>query len=238
MGDGAVPQFPPPGDGTLGNLVFPVYDLRKQKVGTVALGKDVFNVPVRRDILQRVVRWQRAKKQQGTHKTKTRSEVSGGGRKPWPQKGTGNARQGSIRAPQWRGGGIAHGPVPRCHAHKLPKKVRRLGLKCALSAKTVEQRLLIVDSIAMDDGKTKHLSERLDVLLDGAPRRSVLLIDSGKQAPDGGELVRRAGSNLPGVDVLPSEGLNVYSILRRDILVLTRGAVDLVTERLRRSINR
>ncbi|CAD7700535.1 unnamed protein product [Ostreobium quekettii] len=153
MGDGAVPQFPPPGDGTLGNLVFPVYDLRKQKVGTVALGKDVFNVPVRRDILQRVVRWQRAKKQQGTHKTKTRSEVSGGGRKPWPQKGTGNARQGSIRAPQWRGGGIAHGPVPRCHAHKLPKKVRRLGLKCALSVSSCSWVHCLFNDVAGGPGQ-------------------------------------------------------------------------------------
>lgn len=103
------------------------------QVGSVELGGDIFNIPVRRDILHRVVRWQRAKKQQGTHKAKNRAEVSGGGRKPWKQKGTGRARQGSIRAPQWRGGGKAHGPVPRSHAHGLNKKVRRLGLKCALS---------------------------------------------------------------------------------------------------------
>ena len=102
-------------------------------MGTIELGGDIFNVPVRRDILHQVVRWQRAKKQQGTHKTKTRAEVRGGGRKPWRQKGTGRARQGSIRAPHWRGGGKAHGPVPRSHAHSLNKKVRRLGLKCALS---------------------------------------------------------------------------------------------------------
>lgn len=125
--------FPSPGNGAA--LDYPVVDISGQSAGSITLPGDVFNAPVRRDILHRVVRWQLAMRQQGTHKTKTRSEVRGGGRKPRPQKGSGRSRQGSIRAGQWRGGGVIHGPVPRSHAHKLPKRVRRLGLTSALSVR-------------------------------------------------------------------------------------------------------
>lgn len=119
--------------GSYRDLVVPLYDMNRQQIGSYTLYGDIFDVPLRRDILHRVVRWSLAAAQQGTHKTKTRSEVRGGGRKPRPQKGSGNSRQGTIRAPQWRGGGVVHGPVPRSHAHKLPKRVRRLGLQTALS---------------------------------------------------------------------------------------------------------
>ncbi len=215
-----------------------VLNLEGEVVDVVELPGDVFSVPVRVDILQQVVRWQRARRQQGTHKTKNRAEVRGGGRKPWRQKGTGKARAGSIRAPQWRGGGVAHGPVPRSHAHSLPKKVRRLGLRCALSAKAHEGRLLLLDSLRPDEPKTKLLAERLDGLLAGHRRRSALLVDVAKEGEDGGEWLRRAARNLPGVEVVPQLGANVYSILRRDVLVLTRGAAEALVERLRAPINR
>lgn len=199
---------------------------------------DIFRVPVRTDIMHRVVRWQRARRQQGTHKAKNRAEVSGGGKKPWAQKKTGKARQGSRRAPHFVHGGIVHGPVPRSHAHELPKKVRRLGLKCALSAKALEGRLLVVDSLEPGEAKTKALAAHLDRLLAGQPRRSALLIDSDLEAADGGGVLRRAAGNLRWVDVVPQGGANVYGILRRDVLIMTVDAVVALTERLRRPINR
>ncbi|KAI7845037.1 hypothetical protein COHA_001403 [Chlorella ohadii] len=218
------------------DLIVPVFDLERRQVGSYTLGGDIFDVPIRRDILHRVVRWQLAKRQQGTHKTLGRSEVRGGGRKPRPQKGSGQSRQGTIRAPQWRGGGVVHGPVPRSHAHDLPKRVRRLGLQCALSAKTWERRLLIVEGLRPAEPRTKTALANVDALLAGAPRRSVLLCDSSKAGEDGGEPLRRSIANLPWVDAIPQQGLNVYSILQRDYLVLTRAAADLLTERLRRPI--
>jgi len=168
------------------DIEIPVYDLNRNEIGKYVLGGDIFNVPVRLDILHRVVRWQLARRQQGTHKTKTRTEVRGGGRKPWQQKGSGRARQGTIRAPQWRGGGVVHGPVPRSHEHGLQRRVRRLGLKCALSAKVWERRFTVVDSLCPADPKTKTMEGHLAALLAGAPRRSALLIDSDKEGLDGG----------------------------------------------------
>ncbi|KAI3428201.1 hypothetical protein D9Q98_006581 [Chlorella vulgaris] len=218
------------------DIIVPIYDLDRQSVGSYTLGGDIFDVPVRRDILHRVVRWQMAKQQQGTHKTKGRSEVRGGGRKPRPQKGSGRSRQGTIRAPQWRGGGVVHGPVPRSHAHSLQKRVRRLGLQCALSAKVWERRLVLVDTLRPAEGKTKLVLGHVDALLAGAPRRSVLLCDSSLEGDDGGEVLRRGAANLPWVDCIPQHGLNVYSILQRDYLVITRAAVELLTERMRRPI--
>lgn len=231
----AVPLEQHSQQGAFRDLVVPLYDLNRQQVGTYTLGGDVFDVPIRRDLLHRVVRWSLAAAQQGTHKTKTRSEVRGGGRKPRPQKGSGNSRQGTIRAAQWRGGGVVHGPVPRSHAHKLNKRVRRLGLKCALSAKAWEGRLLVVDSLRPAEPRTKVMDAHLDVLLADAPRRSVLLVDTEKLGVEGQEL-RRATSNLPWVDVMPSVNLNVYRILQRDYLVLSRAAIEALTERLRRPV--
>ncbi|KAK9823327.1 hypothetical protein WJX72_001953 [[Myrmecia] bisecta] len=233
-------RSPPPfGSGGLqADKQVPVINWQGEQVATYTLPGHIFDVPVRKDILHRVVRWQRAKKQQGTHKTKTRSEVSGGGRKPHNQKGSGKARAGTIRAPQWRGGGVAHGPVVRSHAHDLPKKVRRLGLKCALAARAIEGRLVVLDTLALDEPKTKVLDQQLHSLVQAGSRHSFLMIDSGKTAEDGGESVRRAASNLPWTDVLPQEGINVYSILQRDHLVLTRPAVDLIIQRLNTPIRR
>lgn len=220
------------------NRVVPVVNLDKKIVDRAVLPGDVFNVPVRTDILHRVVRWQRAKRRQGTHKAKTRAEVSGGGRKPWKQKGTGRARAGSIRSPLWRKGGVIFPPVPRSHAHSLPKRVRRLGLKCALSAKINEGRLIVVDSLIVQPAKTKVFARKLDKLIQGSTHRSVLFIDSSKSGEEAGEPFRRASGNLPGVEAVPVIGANVYSILKRDYLIITKQAAELLVERLNRPINR
>ncbi len=209
---------------------------------------DIFAQPLRPDILHRVVRWQLARRQQGTHKTKTRSEVRGGGRKPWQQKGSGRARQGTIRAVQWRGGGTVHGPVVRSHAHDLPKKVRRLGLAVAVSAKLEEGRLVIVDRFAGEgegdageavDNKTQAMLRRIDGLFARAEvpvtRRSVLMVDGADGIPAS---VVKSTRNIPWVDVIPVVGLNVYSILQRDVLVMTKDAVEGLVTRLHTPIRR
>ena len=175
--------------GTGQDVTVPLFDIDKNEIGSYTLPGDIFDVPIRIDILHRVVRWQLAKRQQGTHKTKTRSEVRGGGRKPWKQKGTGRARQGTIRAVQWRGGGVVHGPVVRSHAHKLLRRVRRLGLKCALSAKASEGRLLVVDSLKPETIKTKEMNAHIENLMEEAPRKSILFVDTDKQGEDGGYVI-------------------------------------------------
>eukprot|EP00890_Picochlorum_soloecismus_P004822 jgi/Picsp_1/5340/NSC_02701-R1_50s ribosomal protein l4 len=222
--------------GTGQDVTVPLFDIDKNNIGSYTLPGDIFDVPIRIDILHRVVRWQLARKQQGTHKTKTRSEVRGGGRKPWKQKGTGRARQGTIRAVQWRGGGVVHGPVVRSHAHKLQRRVRRLGLKCALSAKASEGRLMVIDSLKPETIKTKEMDNHIENLMKEAPRKSLLFVDTDKQGEDGGEDLRTSIRNIPWVDAIPAPGLNVYSILRRDYLVMSKDAVDATVERLRRPI--
>jgi large subunit ribosomal protein L4 len=201
-----------------------VRTLDNQEVGDIELAEDVFGVPVRRDILARVVNWQLAKRRAGTHKTKGISDISGTTKKPYKQKGTGRARQGSLRSPQFRGGAVIFGPVVRSHEFGLQKKVRRLGLKTALSAKQAEGKLIVIDAARVDDAKTKVLRARFDAL----GWESVLIIDG---AVDDG--FARAARNLPKVDVLPEKGANVYDILRRDTLVLTRDAVQQLEARLK-----
>jgi large subunit ribosomal protein L4 len=202
-----------------------VRNLDNQEVGDIELSDDVFGLPVRRDILARVVNWQLAKRRAGTHKTKGISDISGTTKKPYKQKGTGRARQGSLRSPQFRGGAVIFGPVVRSHEFDLQKKVRRLGLKTALSAKQAEGKLIVIDAAKIDEAKTKALRTRLDALGWG----SVLIIDGA--AVDEG--FARAARNLPMVDVLPQQGANVYDILRRDMLVLTRDAVQHLEARLK-----
>jgi large subunit ribosomal protein L4 len=201
-----------------------VVNLENEKVGTVELADSVFGVDVRRDILARAVNWQLAKRRAGTHKVKTRSEVSGTTKKPFRQKGTGRARQGSMKGPHMRGGGIVFGPVPRDHSHALPKKVRRLALKAALSAKRADGTLVVLDKAELEDAKTRVLGQR------------ALTLGWGKALIIDGETVdtnfARAARNLPGLDLLPSRGANVYDILRHETLVLTRTAVDKLVERL------
>ena len=201
-----------------------VRNLDNQEVGDIELAEEVFGLPVRRDILARVVNWQLAKRRAGTHKTKGISDISGTTKKPYKQKGTGRARQGSLRSPQFRGGAVIFRPVVRSHEFDLQKKVRRLGLKTALSAKQAEGKLVVVDEARLDEAKTKALRARFDAL----GWASVLIIDGALD-----EGFARAARNLPKVDVLPEQGANVYDILRRDTLVLTRAAVQQLEARLK-----
>lgn len=202
-----------------------VTNLEAEQTGEIELDDSIFGLDPRRDILARVVNWQLAKRRAGTHKTKGISEISGTTKKPYRQKGTGRARQGSLRATQFRGGQTVHGPVVRSHAHDLPKKVRKLGLKCALSAKAKAGQLIVLDSAATDEAKTKALAAKFAKL----GWQSVLVID-GAELNEG---FARAARNIPRVDVLPQQGANVYDILRRDTLVLTRGAVEQLEARLK-----
>jgi large subunit ribosomal protein L4 len=203
----------------------PVTTLDNKTAGEIELDDAVFGLPTRKDILARVVNWQLAKRRAGTHKVKTRGEVSGSTRKLFRQKGTGNARMGSARTTQRRGGGTVFGPVVRDHGHELTKKVRKLGLKTALSAKVAEGKLIVVDEAAVKAPKTAELAKQFAAL----GWSSVLIID-GAQVDDG---FAKAARNLPLVDVLPQQGANVYDILRRDTLVLTKGAVEALEARLK-----
>ncbi len=192
--------------------------------GTIELNDAVFGVEPRADILHRVVNWQLAKRRAGTHKTKQRSEVRGSGAKVWRQKGTGRARHGNKKAPIFRGGGIAFGPQPRSHETKLPKKVRALGLKCALSAKQAAGELVVLDDARLDEPKTKILAGKLK----GLGWESVTIVGGAELD----ENLVRAARNIVGVRLLPSAGANVYDILRRDTLVLTKAAVEQLEARL------
>jgi large subunit ribosomal protein L4 len=187
--------------------------------------KDIFGRPVRRDILARCVNWQLAKRRSGNHKTKEIGDISGTTKKPYAQKGTGNARQGSLRSPQFRGGATIFGPVVRSHAHDLNKKVRKLALKTALSSKVKDGKLIIWNGTTGASGKTKDLTAKLKTL----GLKSLLVIDG----PAVDEKFALAARNIPNVDVLPQQGANVYDILRRDTLVLTKAAVEHLVERLK-----
>ena len=193
--------------------------------GTVALSDEIFGLDPRADILQRVVRWQLAKRQAGTHKTLTRTEVTKTGKKMYRQKGTGGARHGNKAAPQFRGGGKAFGPVVRSHEHDLPKKVRALGLKLALSAKAKDANIVVLDEAVAADPKTKALRIKLAAL----GLTNALIID-GATPQDQFRLAARA---IPQIDVLPVQGINVYDILRRQKLVLTKAAVDALEARFK-----
>jgi large subunit ribosomal protein L4 len=185
--------------------------------GTVELPDEYFAATPRADIMARVVHWQQAKRRAGTHKVKGMGEVSGTTKKPYKQKGTGNARQGSLRSPQFRTGGVVHGPVVRDHGYSLPKKVRRLGLISALSQKHAEGKLVVLDAAVAADPKTRGLAARLKVL----GWRSALIIDGVVD-----ENFLRASRNIHGFDVLPSVGANVYDILRHDVLAITSAGVE------------
>ena len=202
-----------------------VKSLDNKQVGDIELADAVFGLPMRKDILARVVQWQLAKRRAGTHKTKGISDISGTTKKPWKQKGTGRARQGSLRSPQFRGGAVIFGPVVRSHEYSIQKKVRRLALKTALSAKQAEGKLVVLDKAQAGDSKTKTLAQRFENL----GWHSVLII-GGPELDQG---FAKAARNLPEVDVLPLAGANVYDIMRRDTLVLTRDAVQGLEARLK-----
>ena len=194
------------------------------KAGSVELTEEIFGLDPRADILQRVVRWQRNKAQAGTHKVKTRSETSYSKKKIYRQKGTGGARHGDRNAPIFRKGGIYNGPTPRSHGHDLPKKVRQLGLKHALSSKAKEGSLVILDN-ATTDGKTSALAKQVKDL--GWKR--TLVIDGS----DVNEQFATAARNIDGLDILPTMGANVYDILKRDTLVITKAGVEALEARLK-----
>jgi large subunit ribosomal protein L4 len=196
-----------------------------ESAGSVELDDAIFGLEPRSDILARMVRWQLAKRRAGTHAVKNRAEIWRTGKKMFKQKGTGNARHGSARAPQFRGGGRAFGPQVRSHEHDLPKKVRALALRHALSTKAKDQTLIVVDDARLDAPKTKELKDQFGKLGLGSA-----LIISGAEVEANFGLAAR---NLPNIDVLPVQGINVYDILRRDTLVLTRAAVDALEARFK-----
>ena len=202
-----------------------VIKLDTSKAGSIDLADDIFSLEPRIDILHRVVRWQRARAQAGTHKVKTRSEVKYSKKKIYRQKGTGGARHGARSAPIFRGGGVYKGPQPRSHAFDLPKKVRALGLRHALSAKAAAGELVVLDEASLKAGKSKELAS----IIQKMGWKRTLFIDGAEVNLD----FARAASNIDGVDVLPSAGANVYDILKRDTLVLTKSGVQALEARLK-----
>ena len=201
-----------------------VLTLDNKKAGSVDLADGVFGAEVRKDIIARMVNYQLAKRRSGNHKTKTVSEIRGTTAKPWNQKGTGRARAGTVRAAQFRGGATIFGPVVRDHSHKLPKKVRKLAMRSALSSKQAEGKLIILEDATLDGPKTKDLSAKFSAL-----GWSNALIVTGAEVDDN---FARAAANIMNVDVLPQQGANVYDIIRRDVLVLTKAAAEHLQERL------
>ncbi|MCY3878268.1 MAG: 50S ribosomal protein L4 [Rhodobacteraceae bacterium] len=194
------------------------------EAGEVTLPAELFGLEPRADILHRVVRWQRAKARQGTHKVKTRSETSYSGRKIYRQKGTGSARHGDRNAPIFRKGGVYKGPVPRSHAHDLPKKFRALGLRHALSAKAQAGELVLLKEATVVSSRTADLARALA----GFDWGRALIIDGAEVNPE----FARAAANIQGIDILPCQGANVYDILKRDTLVVTQAGLDALQKRL------
>lgn len=202
-----------------------VKNLESKDVGEIELDEAVFGTEIKESVVHRVIHWQLNKRRAGTHKTQTRSEVRGRSQKPWRQKGTGRARAGDLRRPQDRGGYVVFGPVVRSHATSLPKKIRRLGLRIALSSKVKDGKIFIIDEAKSKDHKTAPIVSSFKKMgIDNA------LIIGGKEIDAN---FARAVNNVPRVDILPSQGANVYDIVRRDILVLTKDAVNDLTERLK-----
>lgn len=202
-----------------------VKDLQNKSVGEIQLDKSIFGIEVREDILHTMVQYQLNKRRAGTHKVKDRGEVNGTGAKPWRQKGTGRARAGDLKRPQDIGGGVVFGPHVRSHATGMPKKLRKLALKTALSAKAKDGKLIILSDLKAKDHKTKAMAKSLEKMgVESA------LIVGGKEIDVN---FARATANLPRIDVLPSQGANVYDIIRRDTLILTQDAVNDLTESLK-----
>ena len=200
----------------------PVYNLQGQTVGEIELADAVWNAAVNPHAMFEVVQSQLASRRAGTHKVKGRSEVRGGGRKPWRQKGTGRARQGSIRSPQWVGGGTVHGPTPRSYAYALPKKIRRMALRSALTTKVQDGLIVVLDQLALPQAKTKVMAAALKAL--GISSKA-LLVDAVKD-----EGVYRSVRNIPGMSYSAADGLNVYDVMAYERLVITTAGVAKVEE--------
>lgn len=192
------------------------------QVGEIELAEAVFGIEPNEAVLFDAVIMQRASLRQGTHKVKNRSEVRGGGRKPWRQKGTGRARQGSIRSPQWRGGGVVFGPTPRSYTYKLNKKVRRLAIKSALSTKVLENNVIVLEDLVLNAPKTKDM---VAVLKGLAIEKKALIVTA-----DANEAVELSARNIPGLTVVTADGVNVLDVLGHEKLVLTKAAVEKVEE--------
>ena len=202
-----------------------VVTLKNKKSGSIDLSPAVFEAPVRPDLFHAGVKWQLAKRRRGTHSTKNRAATSGGGSKPWRQKGSGRARQGTTRAAQWSGGGVVFGPVPRSYEHALPKKVRGAALRSALSHRFAEGDIKVVKELAVDGYKTQRVVEILrDLALDGT---GVLIVVDARD-----EFLQRSAHNIPDVTVLLAEGLNVYDVLRHPKLLVTKSAIAAIEARL------
>ncbi|PPA68603.1 50S ribosomal protein L4 [Jeotgalibacillus proteolyticus] len=190
--------------------------------GELELNESIFGIEPNNAVMFEAVVMQRASLRQGSHKVKNRSAVRGGGRKPWRQKGTGRARQGSIRSPQWRGGGVVFGPTPRSYSYKLPKKVRRLAIKSALSSKVVEENILVLEALSFESPKTKEFAS---VLKNLSVDKKVLVVTDGLD-----ENVALAGRNIPGVTIVAANGISVLDVLGHDKLIMTKDAVQKVEE--------
>lgn len=201
--------------------VLDVYNMQKEKVSEITLNDVVFSVPVREDVLHEVVTMQLAKRRAGTASTKGRSEVSGGGSKPWRQKGTGRARSGSNTSPVWRRGGAVFGPKPRDYSYKVPRKVRKLALRMALSAKLRDSQMLIVDDFTLDEIKTKKIVQTMNNL--GV--ENVLIVMNERQ-----KNLEKSARNIPYVDVLPYTDINVHDILIHNNLILHRDCIPKIEE--------
>ncbi|WP_134704768.1 50S ribosomal protein L4 [Ammoniphilus sp. YIM 78166] len=199
-----------------------LYNQTGAQVGEIELADSVFGIEPNRSVLHDAVVMQQASQRQGTHDTKGRSEVRGGGRKPWKQKGTGRARQGSIRSPQWVGGGIVFGPTPRSYAYKLPKKVRRLAIKSALSSKVQANEILVLEGLGFDAPKTKDMIQVLKGL--NVDRKALVVTGEFTDA------VAKSARNIPGVKFVTADGINVLDVLGYDKLVITKDAVAKVEE--------
>jgi len=199
-----------------------LYNVSGSQVGEVELSDSVFGIEPHVHVLNEAVLMQRASQRLGTHKVKGRSEVRGGGRKPWKQKGTGRARQGSIRAPQWKGGGVVFGPTPRSYAYKLPKKVRRLAIKSALSSKVIGNEIIVLDQLQLAQPKTKDFAAILNNL---KVDRKALVVTAGFE-----ENVALSARNIPGVKFVVAEGINVLDVMVYDKLIITKDAVQKVEE--------
>jgi len=202
-----------------------VTTLEAEPAGTIELADTIFGLKPRQDLLQRMVRWQLAKRMAGTHHVQDRSEVNVTGKKMYRQKGTGGARHGDKSVPQWRGGGKVFGPKPRSHAIGLPKKVRALALRHALSAKAKAGEIVVLERAEASGGKTKDLKQRLEKLA----LSNALIVDGAELEPG----FARAARNIPDIDVLPVQGINVYDILRRKNLVLTKAAIEALEARFK-----
>ncbi|UOE94252.1 50S ribosomal protein L4 [Alkalihalobacillus sp. LMS39] len=199
-----------------------LYNQSGSQVGDIELSDSVFGIEPNEHVLHEAVVMQQASMRQGTHKVKGRSEVRGGGRKPWRQKGTGRARQGTIRAPQWVGGGVVFGPTPRKYGYNLPKKVRRLAIKSALSSKVKAEEIVVLDALAFDTPKTKEMAS---VLTNLSVERKALVVTA-----DYNESVALSARNIPGVSFVTAEGVNVLDVLKHDKLVITKDAVEKIGE--------